>query len=206
MREYYIHNIPLFVVDEPDSGVDIGQFCLEVEETLPHALLSNVEVVYIGNFVALNDRNAMFNDGGIFMTSEEPTSNDMFENFVHEVAHSLEARHGMEIYQDNLVQEFIGKRRKLYHLLAAEGYKVDPKYFMNVEYDAKFDSFLANTVGYPTLLTLTMGLFASPYGATSIQEYFANGFEKYFLDDPRTVKSVSPILYRKIEEIVNDSA
>jgi Fe-S cluster assembly ATPase SufC len=53
MREYYIHNIPLFVVDEPDSGVDIGQFCLEAEETLPHALLSNVEVVYIGNFVAL---------------------------------------------------------------------------------------------------------------------------------------------------------
>ena len=49
-----------------------------------------------------------------------------------------------------------------------------------------------------------MGLFVSPYAATSIQEYFANGFEKYFLDETRTVKNVSPVLYRKIEEIIND--
>ena len=49
-----------------------------------------------------------------------------------------------------------------------------------------------------------MGLFVSPYGATSIQEYFANGFEKYYLDNPRRVRDISPILYRKIEEIIND--
>ena len=63
---------------------------------------------------------------------------------------------------------------------------------------------MANEVGYPTLLSLTMGLFVSPYGATSIQEYFANGFEKYFLDNPLTVRDMSPVLYRKIEEIIND--
>ena len=72
-------------------------------------------------------------------------------------------------------------------------------------YNKKFDNFLANVVGYPTLLTLTMGLFASPYGATSIQEYFANGFEKYFLDNPRRVRDISPVLYRKIELILDAS-
>ena len=64
---------------------------------------------------------------------------------------------------------------------------------------------MANTVGYPTLLSLTMGLFCSPYGATSIQEYFANGFEKYFTESPEYVKNISPILYKKIEEIINDN-
>jgi Mlc titration factor MtfA (ptsG expression regulator) len=49
-----------------------------------------------------------------------------------------------------------------------------------------------------------MGLFVSPYGATSLQEYFANGFEKYFLENPRAVRDISPVLYRKIEEIIND--
>jgi Mlc titration factor MtfA (ptsG expression regulator) len=51
-----------------------------------------------------------------------------------------------------------------------------------------------------------MGLFVSPYGATSIQEYFANGFEKYFLDSPQKVRDISPVLYSKIEEIVNAEA
>jgi hypothetical protein len=75
----------------------------------------------------------------------------------------------------------LGKRRKLYHLLQGEGYDEMPlvRYEM-MEYNKIFDSFLADVVGYPTLLTLTMGLFCSPYGATSIQEYFANGFEKFF--------------------------
>ena len=73
-------------------------------------------------------------------------------------------------------------------------------------YNKKFDEFLANEVGYPTLLSITMGLFVSPYGATSIQEYFANGFEKYFLDSPQKVRDISPVLYSKIEEIVNAEA
>ena len=48
-----------------------------------------------------------------------------------------------------------------------------------------------------------MGLFVSPYGATSIHEYFANGFENYFLENPDTVRDISPVLYKKIEEIIN---
>ena len=63
-----------------------------------------------------------------------------------------------------------------------------PHLYDFTEYNKKFDNFFANEVGYPTLLSLTMGLFVSPYGATSIQEYFANGFEKYFLEGPRTVQ------------------
>ena len=129
----------------------------------------------------------------------------MLEDFIHEVAHSLESSYGLFIYDDALVAEFKGKRERLSHLLSAEGYHINPMLYGFTEYNKKFDNFLANEVGYPTLLTLTMGLFASPYGATSIQEYFANGFEKYILGNPRFIREISPTLYRKIEEIINDN-
>jgi hypothetical protein len=203
--EYYIYNIPVFVVNEPSpEEVDLPAFCQEVESTIPLRLLSNVEVLYIGQFKELAGRNATYINGAIYMTSVEPTNFDMLENFIHEVAHSLETEYGMFIYEDDLISEFKGKRQRLYHLLTAEGFHINPLLYSFTEYNEKFDNFLANEVGYPTLLTLTMGLFASPYGATSIQEYFANGFEKYFLDNPRRVRDISPVLYRKIEEIIND--
>tara|TARA_R110000824_G_scaffold73866_5_gene187992 strand:+ start:659 stop:1279 length:621 start_codon:yes stop_codon:yes gene_type:complete len=202
--EYYIYDVPIFVVDEPSEDVNLPAFCQEVEEYLPHRLLTNVEVVYIGNFKDLNGRNAAFTNGAIYMTSAEPTNEDMLENFIHEVAHSLEVKYGMNLYTDDLRNEFVSKRERLRYTLSAQGYEINPLLYTFTEYNEKFDNFLANEVGYPTLLTLTMGLFVSPYGATSLQEYFANGFEKYFLDNPRTVRDISPVLYRKIEEIIND--
>ena len=202
--EYYIHNIPLFVVDKISPEIDLPSFCEEVEELIPQDLLSPLDVVYIGKFKELAGRNATYADGAIYITSEEPTNHDMLEDFIHEVAHALDKVHGMKIYTDDLIQEFKGKRKRLYHILKAEGYDVSEGLFNFTEYNQKFDMFLSDEVGYPSLVPLTMGLFVSPYGATSIQEYFANGFEKYFLENPRTVRMISPILYRKIEEIIND--
>lgn len=202
--EYYIHNIPLFIMNSPPEGVNIPEFCTEVEAYMSPSLLRNVEVVYVGDFADLQDRNAAYNNGAIYITSSEPTNFDMLENFVHETAHSLESTYGPMIYDQELVAEFKGKRERLRHILDFEGYRIRPALYNFTEYNKKFDNFLANEVGYPTLLALTMGLFVSPYGATSIQEYFANGFEKYFLDNPRTVRDISPVLYRKIEEIIND--
>jgi hypothetical protein len=206
LRSAYIYHIPILVIDEVEDSVDIATFCEEVEAHLPASLLEGVEVVYIGNFSDLDGRNAAFSNAAIYMTANEPTTFDMLENFVHETAHSLEGTYGWQIYDDELKDEFLGKRQRLYHLLTAEGFYVNPKLYNFIEYNKTFDEFLAQEVGYPTLLNITMGLFVSPYGATSLQEYFANGFEKYFLDDPSVVRAVSPILCQKIEEIINDEA
>lgn len=200
--EYYIYNIPLFIMGEAPT-VSLPDFCTLAEETIPHRLLCNVDVVYVGNLRELNGRNATYADGAIYMTNQEPTTEDMLENFIHEVAHSLEHNFASEVYTDDLIKEFKGKRTRLFHILKSHGYDVSPIAFGFTEYNVNFDKFLSDTVGYPILLTLTMGLFASPYAATSIQEYFANGFEKYFLEDPWSLKKVSPVLYDKIEGIVN---
>jgi hypothetical protein len=203
--EYYIHNIPVFVLSPVHESVDLPIFCQEVEELLPASLLQNIEVVYVGNFKELEGRNAAFANAAIYIIANEPTNFDMVENFVHEVAHSLETGHGWEIYDDNLINEFLGKRKRLRSLLEAEGFEINPLLYDMTEYNKKFDDFLSEVVGYPALLNLTMGLFVSPYGATSIQEYFANGFEKFFLDSPRLVRDISPTLYQKIESILNDN-
>ena len=204
--EYYIHHVPVFILKDVAFSVSIPDFCQEAEEFISARLLKNVEAVYIGEFNDLSGRNALYSDGAIYMTSDEPTNFDMLENFIHEVAHSLELTYGWEIYADDLVQEFRGKRERLYHLLTSEGYHINPALYGTLGYTSEFDEFLADTVGYPTLLSLTMGLFVSPYGATSIHEYFANGFEKYFLESPQIVQTISPVLYRKIEKVINDEA
>ncbi|HHZ95149.1 MAG TPA: hypothetical protein EYN67_06255 [Flavobacteriales bacterium] len=204
MREYYVYDVPVFCIDNPEAEENVPNFCKEAEEYMSPSLLTNVDVIYVGNFKELENRNATYANGAIYMTADEPTSFDMLENFIHEVAHSLEYQYGMALYTDDLRDEFLGKRERLYHILESAGYHISPLLYSFTEYNARFDEFLANEVGYPTLLSLTMGLFASPYAATSLQEYFANGFEKYFLDNPRTVRDTSPILYRKIEEILDD--
>ena len=204
--EYYIHHTPVFVLGETEESVDLPSFCEEVEKIIPVRLMENVDVVYIGNFKELKGRNAAYANGAIYMIASEPTNFDMIENFIHELGHSLEASKGAMIYDDRLINEFLGKRRRLRSILEAEGFSIDPLLYDLTEYNQKFDNFLANVVGYPLLLNLTMGLFVSPYGATSLREYFANGFEKYFLDTPRVVQSTSPVLYSKIERILDDDA
>jgi len=201
--EYYIFNIPFFVMNEVSEGVSIPELCADLEEFLPRALLRNVDVFYIGDFKELKDRNAAYTDGAIYISSKELTNEDIVENIIHEIAHSLEDTFSQHIYDSALISEFHSKRMTLKNILAARGYKINPEYYEYLEYSPKFDNFLSSVVGYPELLSLTMGLFASPYGATSIQEYFANGFEKYFLDSPEMVRKVSPALHQKIEEILD---
>jgi len=201
--EYYIYNIPVFLLSDVSDSIDLPTFCAQVEDIVPASLLGAIEAVYIGTFKELNNKNAAYAHGAVYISADEPTSFDMIENFVHEVAHSLEPQHGFQIYDDELINEFLGKRRRLRSILEAEGFYINPLLYDYTEYNQKFDNFLANEVGYPTLLNLTGGLFVSPYGATSVQEYFANGVEKFYLDSPQKVQQISPVLYEKIEEIID---
>jgi hypothetical protein len=104
-----------------------------------------------------------------------------------------------DIYSDETINdEFYAKRMKLKDLLHTNGYQTNGYKFENIEYDEKFDMYLYEEIGYPILTTLTMGLFCSPYGATSVREYFANAFEHYFIKSPQYVKKLSPAAYKKV--------
>jgi hypothetical protein len=47
-----------------------------------------------------------------------------------------------------------------------------------------------------------MGLFYSPYASTSLREYFANGFEAYFLGQREYLPKIGQHLFIKLEEII----
>ncbi len=113
----------------------------------------------------------------------------------------------MEIYSDGVIEEeFLGKRRRLWSILKSRDLASDDDrvYFEQPDYSKRFDTYLYKSVGYPVLTSLTMGLFLSPYAATSLREYFANAFESFFLNDEiNYVKQISPAVYNKLVELSN---
>ena len=142
-------------------------------------------------------------DGAIYVTNDQEDDKDMFDDILHEFAHSVEEMAGAEIYADgDLEREFLVKRKELFNILSNYGYNnITQTSFLDVEYSEEFDRLLHQEIGYERLSLLTPNLFVSPYGATSLSEYFANGFEHYFLGNSHIVKELSPVLYNKIAEI-----
>mgnify|MGYP003677118382 FL=1 len=199
------NKIAVFVKDPLPEDVNIDYVLSSIEKRIPEHLVYAVDMMYIGQFEEFEkrDTNAAYKDGALYITNEQSDDDDMIDDIVHEMAHACEETYSSLIYSDGTIQdEFIGKRRRLYEILKVEGYKVSLEDFLNTEYSEKFDLFLYEDVGYDKLTFFTMGLFVSPYGATSYREYFANGFEHYFLTDPQYVKVISPAVYDKIDGLV----
>jgi hypothetical protein len=209
-RERQIYgNKVVYLKDQLPYGFDLNYVLETVENLISPSLVHNIDTIYVGDFDNFNyngrNYNAAYEDGALYISNDQDDENDMIDDIVHEIAHAVEEQHGKQIYGDNSIQnEFLGKRERLYHLLDQEGFDVSYNDAMDTEYNERFDRFLYKTVGYPTLTSLTMGLFYSPYAATSAREYFANGFENYFLRDKNYLKKVSPVLYNTISKLVEE--
>jgi hypothetical protein len=186
------------------NEIDLDKVLNKVKNSIPHFLFQNVEAIYIGQFKELKERdlNAAYMDGALYLTNEQKNEVNMLEDIIHEIAHSIEELASFDMYTDNkLNRELEVKRAKLKQILKDNKFDVSKQEFLNIEYSKKFDIYLYEEIGYPVLNTLTVGLFCSPYGATSIREYFANGFEFFFLKNREIVKQISPQLYKKLIEI-----
>ena len=207
-RERALFNtIPVIIKDFPPDNVNIDDVLNTLETRIPFWFFQEVDVVYIGTFDMFIKRQveAVYEDGAIYVFNEQLTSEDFVESIGHEIAHALEAQMPEEIYGDHRLEaEFVGKRRRLRDVLVAHGYQYTEGSFLDSEYREAFDQFLYKDVGYPVLTSLTSGLFMFPYAATSLREYFANGFEWFFLKGEKTfLKKISPMLYYKLDILSN---
>lgn len=203
--------IPVYIKDElifTDDKSTLQDVIEIVENSLPSFLVSNVDVIYVGDFSFFQERdtNAAYEDGAIYVINVQDNAEDMADDIVHEIAHSVEEEFYDEIYGDGRVEgEFLGKREKLFQILSAyEEPMMDLIYFQNPDYNEDFDDYLYTQIGYPALNAYANGLFYSPYASTSVREYFARGFEAYFLHkDLKTLANISPILYNRIETLAD---
>lgn len=184
--------------DPVSDEVDIDEALAQIVSKIPKNYFSNIEGIYIGQFPELNNRNltALFQDNAVYVSNFVIDTEDLVKNVIHEVAHAIKEQFS-EFFTENedLEREFLIKRNQLKKILALNKYIVAEQDFDDLEYDERFDYFLYQDIGYPILHTLTANLFVSPYGATSYDEYIANGFEHYYLNDFSAVKTISPQLF-----------
>ena len=166
-----------------NDDIDVEEVVGRIEDIVPIHLLSEIEMIIIGQFeeFAEQDINAFYKDGTLHITNAEPDAKGMFDDIVHELAHSVENVYGYEVYADQKIKdEFLRKRKYLHDMLWAKGYKAPLNFFMDVEYNKEFDEFLYKTVGYGKLSSISQGVFISAYAPTSLKEYFATGFLEFY--------------------------
>ena len=207
-REHLLFGrIFVYVKDELIQGVSISKVIQEIEKSIPPYMMEEVDEILIGYFDENSDREleAHFDSGAIYVSNLLPTEKDFIENIVHETSHALESQHGLYIYGDKKIEhEFLGKRRRLKEILKSHDYPVQSIDFENLDYSEEFDNLLYKEIGYPALSNLALGLFVSPYAITSLREYWAVGFEDYFIGDRGYLQKISQQLFMKIMEIEND--
>lgn len=199
------NNVMVVIKDKVSDDINLDNIFNTVNSRISSHLAQDLDIIYIGQFPQLKARNveSAFMNGAIFLSNEIVDDDTFIKSIIHELAHNVEKIYGREVYGDQkIIEEFISKRKQLQEILESYKLHCDPRLYIQFDYSRTFDDFLYKTVGYDRLAQLTTKLFISPYAATSLREYFANGFEHYFVDEnPKYLKSISPRLYSKINSL-----
>jgi len=205
-REFTVFGtINVFVKDPLPSEIDFTKIAMDIEDTIPSHLFYEVETIMIGQFKELEQRGirAAFLDGGIYVTNEQPSEEQLFEDIIHEVAHAVEKMYEFDLYGDGKLEtEYLVKKRMFVDLLAAHDINVPNRLKYESEYSKAFDEFLYYEVGYEKLTNFTKGLFITPYASVSVSEYFATAFESFFVEGEEAyIKEISPELFIKLRQL-----
>ena len=204
LPEYKIGGFQIFVQSPLPENIDLKSCFEEINKLLPEHFINLIDVVYIGNFNFLSDKkfNAMYSDGGLYVSSQQDDSADLKDDIIHEVAHAVEEKFGMHLYGDEEIKnEYFGKMKKLKNYLLHDNINTEGVNFFNTSYNEDFDNFLYSGIGYRNMPKYTSNLFLAPYSVTSMKEYFARGFEEFFLGNKLYLKTVCPYVYKKINQL-----
>ena len=202
---YNVSGIDVYIKDRLPEDVDPEFVFKYINARIPFHLTTGIDIIYIGQFPEMREReiNAYYEDGAIYVTNIQDEEMDMIDDIIHELAHAVERNNDELIYGSGALQnEFIAKRRNLVPILS-DMFDVPRDFLINIEYDRDIDDFLYKTVGYDILNQMVVNNFISGYAVTSVSEYFARGFEEYFIGDKKLLKKLSPVLYSKIDQLVH---
>lgn len=207
-KRFYFNRGIEFILDKPlKKDIDIEKVMGLLRSNLPVSSYTGINNVYFGEFDILKRRSltALHHKDNIYISSEELTSEkEILDDLVHEFAHRFEENNSERIYEDGkIINEYLGKMNRLHDLIVQDhnldDYGVTYFDFINTQFDSEFDKFLFNGIGYDKITNIAPTLFIRPYAATSVREYFATGFEDYYLEGGLQLKKISPILHSRIE-------
>ena len=203
-RYFKFGNIEVEEIEPCPESVNLEAIFKTIEKYLPSHYFKGLKGVKIGTFIEFEkrDANAFYDDGVFYISNMQKNSKDILDDVIHEFAHHLETLYPNKIYEDNrIIHEFLRKRQELEFELRSEGYWTDDYDLGELKYNEKLDKFLYKRVGPQMLRMLTSGSFIRPYSSISLREYFATGFEAYYLGKRDELEKISPMLYDKIDEI-----
>ena len=203
-RYFRFGGIDVIEVDPVPEGIDLQAIFHSLEKLFPARYFKDLKEVRIEHIPEFDQRstNAMYRDGVFYITNQQDDAKDIIDDVIHEFAHHLEMLYPTEIYSDeNLKKEFLKKRAQLEFELRSEGYWTKEYDFRDLKFNNDFDIFLYKRIGKQMLRMTTANIFIRPYAAVSLREYFATGFEAYYMGNKDLLKQLSPVLYNKIERL-----
>ena len=166
-NEYSLNeNIQIYIKDPLSNDINLVDVMKRLESIIPLHLVSEIDSIFVGIFDEFKDRdiNALYKDGAIYVSNDQDNAEDMLDDIVHEIAHSLETPYGGLIYGDQkLEKEFLFKRLQLYEILKSENLNPSKKLFRNLEFSQEMDDYLYHTVGYDRLKLLLCHLIIFPH-------------------------------------------
>lgn len=199
---FSIMGIPVILDSKNIKKINYKNVVQRMVDTIPAHLYRGIKKIVISPTEKLKKRNlqGLYSAKKIYLTGQQPSEDEILDDLIHEVSHHVEEKYGTIIYSDNKIKkEFLIKRKQLKKALDNSGYETEDLNFGDDKYDAEFDNYLYSGIGYDKLGTISSSIFYSPYAATSLREYFANGFEAFYMkENISLLKRVSPELYRKI--------
>jgi len=203
-RHFKFGNVKVHEIDPMPDGIDLEAILKTIDRSFPPYYFRDLKGIKIQHIQEFDERevNAVYKDGIFYITNKQENSKDLMDDIVHEFAHHMEMKFPELIYSDEtLINEFRRKRKELNFELRSEGYWTEEFDFDNLKFDEDFDKFLYKRVGKNMLQMVTAGMFIRPYASVSLREYFATGFEAYYLGQENTLERISPMLYDKINEL-----
>jgi hypothetical protein len=212
--QIYVYKTPVIVKMSPLT-ISVSSAAKRIKKLTPHQFFVGLKKIVITDLMSFYEDapfNAFYSNNVIYVSYKLDSEEDFVDDVIHELAHHIEKHYNKIIYENGELQkEFKRKREKLFVELKSYGLQPPLELKSSLKYDKKIDTYLHTEIGYEKLFNFTNGLFLTPYSVTSLKEYFAIGFEKYFLkpeyETRRYIKKVSPALYKKIkilEEISNE--
>ena len=105
-EETIFGNIPVYIIKDLPDHINLQAVLKKIEDLIPEHLTYGVDSIYIEHLKEFTNRsvNAVFKGGSIYVTNFQDNDADMFDDIVHEIAHSVEQLFKKQIYLQTQIE------------------------------------------------------------------------------------------------------